>query len=212
MNIKTFCMGVCATNCYIADDGCGSCAVFDPCDMGENIYRYTKSQNLKICAVIITHAHFDHIYGLTDLIKAAKSDGIDIPVYVSECDAAAMSDTSANLSETLFMSPYAYDGQLSLLKDGDTVKVGRLSFEVMRTPGHTPGSSCFIEQNERVIFTGDTLFENSCGRTDFDGGNPSDMKKSLAALAALSGNYEIYPGHGRKTTLDDERANNPYIS
>lgn len=211
MNIKTFCMGVCATNCYIADDGCGNCAVFDPCDMGDSVYRYTKLQNLKICAVIITHAHFDHIFGLTDLINAAKADGLDIPVYIHELDAAAMSDVSANLSGTLFKSPYSYNGKLKTLKDGDTVTVGKLCFKVMHTPGHTPGSSCFAEEHERVIFTGDTLFDGSCGRTDFDGGSPSDMKNSLSSLAALCENYEIYPGHGQKTELDEQRAHNPYM-
>lgn len=207
MEIKTFTLGVCAANSYVVSDKQGECVIFDPADLGEQLFSYTESANLHLKAVIITHAHFDHIYGLSSLMSAAKNAGVkDIPiVYIHTSDAPYLTDTSLNLSKTLFMCPYTYDGKVTTVTDKDTITVGDMCFEVMHTPGHTPGSSCFIEKNERVIFTGDTIFKASYGRTDFPGGNALEMKNSLERLKKLDGDYTLYPGHNSPTLLSDER-------
>ncbi len=211
MTVKTLPLGVCAANCYIAIDNCGNCAIFDPADVGAQLYDFVKSQNLTPKAIIITHAHFDHIYGLTELIDKAKTDGIEIPVYIHADEASALSDTSLNLSATLFGCPYTYDGDVTEVKDGDVIDAGNLHFKVLHTPGHTVGCACFIEENDRVIFTGDTLFCGTCGRTDFPGGDAKVLSQSFKKLSDLEGDYRVYPGHEQSTTLEYERQTNPYM-
>ncbi len=213
MEIKSIALGVCAANCYIVSDENGNAAVIDPADTGDGLYSYLEDNNLKLSAVIVTHAHYDHIAGLTDLLKAAKKSGLqeNIPVYVHVLDEKAMSDTAKNLSSTLFFSPYSYDGQVESVNDGDIISFGNICLKVMHTPGHTPGSACFIEQSKRIIFTGDTLFKGSCGRTDFDGGSTEQIHRSLKRIYNLEGDYEIYPGHEMSTTLCYERKNNSYM-
>lgn len=208
MNIRCFPL---SCNCYVVSDDDGNAVIFDPCQHGSELYSYTETQNLKLCAVIITHAHFDHIYGLTDLIKEAEDNGVSVPVYIHTADAPAMSNEEKNLSSVLFRTPYKYTGILNEVHDGDTITAGSLVFDVMSCPGHTAGSACYILHRDKVVFSGDVLFEGSIGRTDFQGGSMADMKSSLKALMSLDDSYRVYSGHGSSTTIGDERRFNPYL-
>ncbi len=209
MNIRCFPL---SCNCYIVSDDKGNTVVFDPCERGEEIYAYLKEQSLNLSAVIITHAHFDHIYGLTDLVKCASYDGKDVPVYIHTGDAPAMRSRERNLSAPLFKTPYEYTGILSEVSNGDKVTVGDMTFRVLSTPGHTEGSACYINDEEKMVFAGDVLFEGSIGRTDFPGGDMKKMRESLSKLMELDDSYRVYSGHGASTTIGDERNFNPYIA
>lgn len=209
MNIK--CLPL-SSNCYIVSDSNGKTVVFDVCERGKEIYEYIKERGLCVVCVIITHAHFDHIYGLTEFVNAAENDGKDIPVYIHTADAPAMRSREKNLSSPLFGVPYEYTGILNEVSDGDEIKVGNMTFSVMSTPGHTVGSACYINNSEKVIFSGDVLFEGSIGRTDFPGGDMGKMKESLSKLMELDDSYRVYSGHGESTTIGDERNWNPYIA
>ena len=148
---------------------------------------------LTIRAVLLTHGHFDHVGGVRGVAEAARC-----PVWLCEADTA--------LPERLTAGPLYYTDTYA---DGDTVEVGSLRFTALETPGHTPGSVCLLCEN--VLFSGDTLFAGSCGRVDLAGGVPAQMGTSLKRLAELPGNYAVLPGHGPATTLDAERADNPYL-
>ena len=209
MNIRCFPL---SCNCYIVSDSRNNAVIFDPCERGEEIYGYLVREGLNLCAVIVTHAHFDHIYGLDGLVAAAKDDEKTVPVYIHSDDAPAMRSEQKNLSAPLFRTPYAYTGILNELSDGDAVKAGELDFRVLSTPGHTEGSACFVNDEEKIIFAGDVLFEGSIGRTDFPGGDMGKMKESLKKLMEFSDSYRVYSGHGSSTTIGDERNFNPYIA
>ncbi len=209
MNIRCFPL---SCNCYVVSDDDGNAVIIDPCEHGRELYSYVETQNLKLCAVIITHAHFDHIYGLTHLIDEARENGCSIPVYIHWGDAAAMASEEKNLSAPLFRTPYSYTGTLNEVNDGDKVTVGKLVFDVMSCPGHTDGSACYIEHSEKVVFAGDVLFEGSIGRTDFPGGSMTKMRESLTKLMSLDNSYRVYSGHGSSTTIGDEKNFNPYIA
>lgn len=209
MNIKCFPM---SCNCYVVSDENGKTVVFDPGENGGKIYDYIKNEDLDLCAVMITHAHFDHIYGLTTLVECAEADGREVPVYIHSSDAAAMYDSEKNLSAPLFGVPYKYTGTLKAAFDGQEIKIGNMNFLVISAPGHTEGCACYICHGERCIFAGDVLFEGSIGRTDFPGGDMGRMKKSLERLMDLYDHYVVYPGHGNSTTIGDERNYNPYIA
>ena len=189
----------------------GNAVLFDPCERGEEIYAYIKEQGLNLSAVIITHAHFDHIYGLDGIVNSVRDDGKDIPVYIHSADAPAMRSREKNLSSPLFRTPYEYTGMLNELSGGDAVKVGKMTFRVMSTPGHTAGSACYINDEEKIIFAGDVLFEGSIGRTDFPGGDMGKMRESLKALMEFDDSYRVYSGHGGSTTIGEERNFNPFI-
>ena len=209
MNIKTLPL---SSNCHIVSDENGKTVVFDVCERGDEIYAYIKNQGLDVCAVIITHGHFDHIYGLDGFMNAAKDDGKDIPVYVHSGDALMLRSREKNLSAPLFRTPYEYTGTLNEVKDGDVINVGSLSFRVLHTPGHTDGCACFVVDEEKTIFSGDVLFEGSIGRTDFPGGDMTKMRQSLMKLMEFDDSYRVYSGHGPSTTIGEERNFNPFIA
>lgn len=197
-------------NCYVVSDDNGNTAVFDPCIRSDKLSHYIKQNNLQLCCVVLTHAHFDHICGLTRLLSESGSK--DIPVYVGADDAEAVADESKNLSAPLFGEPYKYTGILNILADGDAVNVGSLTFKALSCPGHTPGCICLIENNEGVIFSGDVLFEGSVGRTDFPGGSMEKMVSSLKKLMEYDNKFLVYSGHGESTTVGDEKLFNPFVA
>ena len=170
-------------------------------DSGEN-YKKVKSveqtYNLKIVAVLLTHAHFDHCGNA----KKLQDDGAEI--YISELDAPKLLNDD-NLGSD-FGRKFEYLTADKIFNDGDVLNICGFNIRVISTPGHTDGSVCFLVDN--LLFTGDTLFLGSVGRTDFKSGNRDDLVKSIKKLFALDGEFAVYPGHDAFTTLEHERKYN----
>lgn len=193
MKLHRLTVGPLQTNCYLVADESGACAVIDPGDEPEKILAYAREHGLRICAVLLTHGHFDHVGGVRAIAQATAC-----PVWMHE------KDLTLRTAMTV-AAPYYTD----LYAEGDEVAVGSLRFLVMETPGHTPGSVCLLCEN--TLFTGDTLFAGSCGRTDLPGGSWEQMTASLKRLAAIPENLWVLPGHGETSTLDSEKKYNPYL-
>ena len=192
MKISTLVLGDYQVNCYLVSDDHGKTVIIDPGYEAEKILRTVKEKELDVQCIFLTHGHFDHIGAVKPLSQA-----LNCPVYLQPKDVT--------------LPPYLTQGLLYYTDEyeqGNEIAVGDLTFRVLETPGHTKGSVCL--QCEDCLFTGDTLFADSCGRTDL-GGSMLEMLASLKTLAALEGNYRVYPGHGPATDLDYERKNNPYI-
>ena len=194
LNMKHLALGAYQTNCYLVwEENSPTCVVIDPGYEPDTILVEAKKLGKEITAVLLTHGHFDHVGGVREL--AAETG---CPVYLHEAE--------------LSMPPQMTAGPLfytNTYGEGDFVEAAGLSFKVLHTPGHTPGSVCLLCEN--AMFSGDTLFWGSCGRTDLPGGSGVTIRKSLLRLADLSGDYDVYPGHGDATTLSFERNMNPYM-
>jgi glyoxylase-like metal-dependent hydrolase (beta-lactamase superfamily II) len=197
MLIKTLTVGQLETNCYVVtDEATNDCAIIDPGADSGAILDYVESNNLHVKAIMLTHGHFDH-----HLALPAVREELSAPVYICKKDAY---DKSLGAREHCLE---AFDG-LRYYAEGDEIDVSALRFHVLETPGHSNGSVTL--QCENALFTGDTLFSGSCGRTDL-GGSMDEMLRSLRRLSALPGDYEVYPGHAESTTLARERATNYYV-
>ena len=194
INIKTLALGAYQTNTYLVwEENSPTCVVIDPGYEPDTILDEAKKLGKEITAVLLTHGHFDHVGGVREL--AAETG---CPVYLHEAE--------------LSMPPQMTAGPLfytNTYGEGDFVEAAGLSFKVLHTPGHTPGSICLLCEN--AMFSGDTLFWGSCGRTDLPGGNWATITQSLKRLASLEGNFWVFPGHGPSTTLRDEKKYNPYM-
>ncbi len=180
MNIQTLQLGELQTNCYLVSGDRDDVIVIDPGDDAAALLAALDGRH--VAGVLITHAHFDHILGLSALPGA--------PIYVHEADAAAMTDPSrclARASRRLLPATHT-------VREGQVIPLSGIEFSVLHTPGHTPGSVCY--QAGSALFSGDTLFSQGYGRTDLPGGSYSQLKKSLCRLLALSEPLRLYPGHG----------------
>jgi glyoxylase-like metal-dependent hydrolase (beta-lactamase superfamily II) len=201
MKIEIMSVGLIGTNCYLLWDETAenAAAIIDPGGDSAQILAKVKALDLKPQMILLTHGHFDHVMGVPEILKAYP----DLPVYLTETDYPEARDGGQ----------FGYRmGEVSTIRfydEGDTLTLGSLTIQVLRTPGHTPGS--VVLQVEDALFTGDTLFSGSCGRTDFPGGSFADMQRSLQRLAALNGDYRVYPGHENGTTLERERRYNPFL-
>lgn len=197
MLIKSFTVGQIQTNCYIVTDPVTlECAVIDPGAESNTILEYLDDNRLKCRAILLTHGHFDHTGGVEALAEETGAK-----VYMSRKD----------VRHTAMDIGYHYQPPKGTIfvSEGDEIKVGSLVFRVFETPGHSEGGITYI--CERSLFVGDTLFRDSCGRTDLPGGNGAEIMRSLKKLAELPGDYEVYPGHMEWTTLDRERACNEFM-
>ena len=194
LQIHTLPLGDYQTNCYILhQEGNRDCVVIDPGYEPEIILSYLSEKGLTLRAILLTHGHFDHVGAVREL--AAQTD---CRVYLNPKD--------LSMPPMLTAGPLYYTNTYG---EGDLLDIAGISFQVLETPGHTPGSVCLMaEQN---LFSGDTLFSGSCGRTDLPGGDYRAMKESLKRLAALKEDYAVYPGHGSNTTLAWEQKTNPYL-
>lgn len=196
MHITSFELGSMGANCYVViDDEAKSCAVIDPGGQGHDLARWLEGEGLTPKAVFLTHGHFDHVGG----VKALLEHYADLPVYVHAAD----TDLGPHLGKGLVFNRH-YD-------EGDVMEIDGLTFRILNTPGHTPGSVCIRLEDSLHLFTGDTLFAGSCGRTDFPKGSWTQMQQSLARLAAMEENLHVLSGHGPASTLDRERNSNPYM-
>ena len=204
MLIKTITVGALETNCYVvADEKTLECAVIDPGADASTILDYLEETHLRCRFVLLTHGHFDHTGAVSDILAET-----DAQLMMHKADVGV----SVGGDYYRFVPPEG----TKYFADGDVVCVGALSFTVIETPGHTPGSvtlqCCEQGSDEQVFFTGDTLFRDSCGRTDFPGSSTEDMLRSLKRLAQLPGDGEVYPGHGFSSTLARERSQNFFMT
>ena len=204
MLIKSFALGAYETNCYIvSDESTLECVVIDPGADATTILNYLEETKLHCRFVLLTHGHFDHTGAVEDVLADT-----DAELFVHKADAGVT--TGGDFYR--FIPPQG----TKYYAEGDVICVGKLSFTVMETPGHTPGSVTLIcaesGSDDKVLFTGDTLFRDSCGRTDFPGSSAEDILRSLKRIAELPGDYEVYPGHSFFSTLDRERRVNYFIN
>ena len=200
MEISVLRLGQIGTNCYIfRKEGSAKCGVVDPGDQGEQVARWLKDQGLEPEAVLLTHGHFDHILGIPGL----RGEWPDLPVYCHPADLGEGGTTG--IFGQRFPTVRSF-GNITPYKERDVVNVGGINVEVLETPGHTPGSVTL--RAEDVLFTGDTLFHGSMGRTDLPGGDEATIMKSLKRLGELEGDYQVLPGHEGQSTLERERKSN----
>jgi len=194
MNIKTLPLGAYQTNCYMVwADTADTCVVIDPGYEADTVLLEARRLGKTIAAILLTHGHFDHVGAVRDI--AAETD---CQVYLCQ--------------EDLSMPPQMTAGSLyytNTYGEGDRLELASLTFQVLHTPGHTPGSVCLC--CEDAIFSGDTLFWGSCGRTDLPGGSWAAIRASLKRLGEIPGDFDVYPGHGDATRLSFERKMNPYM-
>ncbi|MBB6621922.1 MBL fold metallo-hydrolase [Clostridium gasigenes] len=199
MIIKVIPAGPLQTNCYIVmDEKVKEAIVLDPGQDPDLIIREIESLNCKVSAILLTHAHADHDDGVVDV-----KNKYNVPVYMNREEEKYM-DLDSSVYGKL---PKIYD----FIEDGDILKVGDLDIKCIHTPGHTKGGMCFLIEDK--VFTGDTLFQGSIGRTDFIGGDFDEIIKSInEKLLILENNVEVYPGHGPKSTIIFERMRNPFLA
>ena len=197
MLIKTLVVGQIETNCYVVtDEDTLECVVIDPGDESNVILDYLEDNHLKCRFVFLTHGHFDHTMAAA---AVAEETGAVICMHKKDTDA------------TVQLAPFRFNPPEGSIfwSEGDVIQVGGMEFRVLETPGHTPGGVTLL--CGEALFCGDTLFRGSCGRTDLPGGDVRVLEASLKKLRALPGDYEVYPGHERSTTMEWERRFNPYM-
>ena len=202
MLIKTITVGAYETNCYIvADEKTLDCAVIDPGADASMILDYLEETHLHCRFVLLTHGHFDHTGAVSDVL--ADTDAL-LMMHKADVGVSVGGDFYR------FVPPEG----TKFYADGDSLALDALRFTVIATPGHTPGGLTYLAQqgDDRVLFTGDTLFRDSCGRTDFPGSSTEDILRSLKRLADLPGDGEVYPGHGFPSTLGRERSVNYFMN
>ena len=209
MIVEAFTVGLLIANCYVV--GCektGEAAIIDPgfgYAESKRIFKRVSETGLKIKCVVNTHGHIDHTSG-NGLVK----EKMRVPILIHKEDEAMLTDSRINLSREMGMADSASTRADRLLVEGDTIDVGRLKFRVIHTPGHTRGSISILGEN--VVFTGDTLFAGSIGRTDFPGSSPEMIMHSIRSkLMKLPDHVKVYPGHGSSSTIGEEKRSNPFL-
>lgn len=204
MILETICVRPGQTNCYLAGDSeTKDIFVIDPGGDARKILEKIARGGLKVSAILLTHGHFDHILAAKPL-----QDELEAPLCMGEKEAEFLTDGSKNLVSMMGL-PYQPPRLDRVLREGDTVSAGGFTLNVLDTPGHTAGGVCYVGG---VVFSGDTLFYESVGRTDFPTGDFSVLRRSLLKLAALPDSYEVYPGHGPATSIGHEKQCNPYLA
>lgn len=193
LNMYSMALGDYQTNCYFVWSDGDTCTVIDPGYEPQTILLQAKKLGKTIEAILLTHGHFDHIGAVRDV--AAETG---CKVYVCEPE--------LSMPSRLTTGPVYHT---DTYKEGDVLTLSGVTFHVLQTPGHTAGSVCLLAED--CMFSGDTLFRNTCGRTDLPTGSWQQMQQSLKRLADLPKNYAVYPGHGPATTLDEEKQYNPYM-
>lgn len=208
MNLKVahYSLGLLPTNTFLCfHEETGNGFLVDPAVYSQEVEDAIGHLGIRqLQYILLTHGHFDHILGVNGFLEHHP----DAQVVVTELDKPFLTDSvlSHSFGHDLSQDPIRAD---RIVGDGDLIPFDDDVIRVVATPGHTPGSVCYLIDD--VMFSGDTLFQLSCGRTDFPEGNGSDMRVSLQKLKALDGNYHVLPGHGPFTDLDFERKNNPYM-
>ena len=202
IKILTLPLGSYQTNTYIVYDDAGStCCIIDPGYFPRVILEEVSRLGLTVDAILLTHGHFDHVGAVKEIVKETGCK-----LWMQESDWSQRKNPV-----TAYFYPIANCTftEVQFCEEGKEIAAGGLTFRVLETPGHTWGSVCYLCEN--ALFSGDTLFEASCGRTDLPGGDWDTIEKSLHRLAEIEENHTVYPGHGGSTTLAFEKRYNPYM-
>jgi hydroxyacylglutathione hydrolase len=194
-------------NTYVLGQKGKNCLIVDLGDKSDKIERFVKNDFRKVVGILLTHAHFDHIRGVSRFLR---SFDYSIPVYLHEDDYEMLMTDAMNGSLNNH-EKINVDFDPVLVKDGQILTFGDTSIKVIHTPFHTQGSVCYLDVEDNALFTGDTLFKGSIGRTDMPGGDEEMIVPSLLKLKGLSEMLVCYPGHGGITTLKEEKENNPFL-
>lgn len=204
MKVKTIITGLYEVNTYLAYNDPNNVFIIDPGADAEDIISELEANNLTPAAILLSHGHADHISALNGLLERYQ-----IPVKIT-ADDAAWAFTPMNCFPGYEEVQNYPENLISVIKDGEEITAGDLTLKVLHTPGHTPGSVCFVSDKWHKVFAGDTLFAGSIGRTDFPGGDWNAMAQSLIKLMKLPEDYDVYPGHGESTTIGKEKRTNQY--
>lgn len=206
IEVITMPLGELEANCHIVADDKGNAVVIDPGAEKDRLLAFLKEKQFQVQAVLLTHAHFDH-FGAA----SAVMDTYQVPLYLHQLDEPLLHSVQLSLADYLGRIPeYQNIVICNTVQEGDVLSFSdELQFTVLHTPGHSPGSVCYMLGDK--LFTGDTLFRDAVGRVDFHGGNLKDMRASLHRLGEIEGDYTIYCGHYANTTLAREKAYSPYL-
>ncbi|HOP07167.1 MAG TPA: MBL fold metallo-hydrolase [candidate division Zixibacteria bacterium] len=208
MELKTLVVGVFQVNCYLYwDPQTLDGVIIDPGEEAETIIEQVDKAGFKPKAILLTHGHGDHIAAVGEI-----KEHFDLPLYLGDGDQTLMANPSENVSALVGFPIVAPEADY-ILTDEQDLNIGSIHFKVLATPGHTRGGVCLLDEKANLIFTGDTLFWGSIGRTDFPGGSYGQLIDSIKRkLLKLPDNIVCYPGHGPETTIGSERVNNPFIN
>ena len=212
LQIKIFQVNPLGANCVVLWEDAGkACAVVDPGfyrpEEEEMVFSFLSEQDLVPDAVLLTHAHFDHVWGVAAVVKR-----YGCPVHLSAADEPVLR-SGASMLERLQLRKAVDDFDYADVSDGQLIHAGGVDWKVIATPGHTPGSVCYLCAEWGVLLSGDTLFAGSIGRTDLEGGDYDALMKSLMEkLMTLPGDTDIVPGHGAPTSIARESATNPFLT
>lgn len=206
MKVERFVLGSLGTNCYLLiNEETKELVIVDPATCPDYLVSHVKSNGYAPKAIFLTHGHFDHVMGIDDWVKE-----FHIPVYLHEEEKQILENPELNLS-SMFGTSYDYnDGKC--LKDKDVLEVAGLTFKIIHTPGHTSGGCCYYEEAAGVLISGDTLFCQSVGRSDFPTGSMATLARSIKEkLFCLPDETMVYPGHNEQTSIGDEKMYNPFV-
>ncbi|MCI8800443.1 MAG: MBL fold metallo-hydrolase [Lachnospiraceae bacterium] len=215
MKIGRMVLGVCQTNCYfLYREGAHETIVVDPADKGANIYSALAKNGFQVAGILLTHGHFDHIWGLDGLRDAANAaaeaeGGGPVQAYACEAERELLKSARMNVSEQAGRACETYADVY--VKDGQEITLAGMTCTVIATPGHTAGGCCYYFEEAGILVSGDTLFAESVGRTDFPTGSMGTLVRSVKdRLFVLPEDTRVYPGHGESTTIGYEKRNNPF--
>lgn len=211
MNIKCFHFGVLRACCMVLWEKGPGCVVVDASfcapEEKEALYQFFQTAGLRPLAILLTHAHFDHIEG----VKELSDDFGGLPVYFSFAEAPVIENLERQC-RFLGQRVPSLDVPMRDIHDGEVLRFGDVELEVLTTPGHSPGSVCYIDRQGRLLISGDTLFAGTIGRTDLGNGDYDQLMESIQTkLLPLEGDFEVFPGHGPSTSIAVERATNPFL-
>ena len=206
LKIGRMMLGICQTNCYfVYREGQKDVILFDPADRGDYIYETLEKHGLSVAGILLTHGHFDHIWGSKKLRELSGAK-----IYACEEEKEVCEDEGLNVSA---QAGRAYTVAADeYLPDGAEITIAGMTCRLIATPGHTKGGCCYYFEEDKILISGDTLFQESVGRTDLPTGSMSRLIRSIREkLLCLPDDVKVYPGHGESTTIGYEKDHNAFL-